>query len=389
MDDYDSGDEEFGGDDEDDLLSMDAMEVHQRVGALNLVAIAAYRKHQNERALKRRLINKVRGLQALKRTRIPSLLDTVSRYPDFVSRCKELLSEHGHGASKWRNTTSDFGLHRSKAKGAGYVGIWRALCDDGYEVGYSTVVSVGKCYNSRIAAKKHYRGLVDMKLIRMCKRAKDFNVDSKHQVCQYKMFNMILERLQCSEEEEDKVILQRGDHATVRTGSGATTNQRRILQATDFDSRVDEYQHDYCNPLATKLQATATYLHGLGVDGDKVKIPPKQLVHCKALQVNPSTSTQLLHDLYCMIQDPDNKRCFHNSDGSIKRVWHVRVDGGENESVNVEHNNILWTEFAERAGVEVLVVSHNESGGNTRELIERTDASKHHRCSCWLGCSCP
>jgi hypothetical protein len=364
-----------GTDDEDEEMDMDALEVFTGVGDKDLAKIAAYRKLQNERKLKRRLVHKVRALQVGQLTRSPSLRDTIVKYPDILDVCYKLLADHGHGASKWRDSSRAVSIHRSTQKGAGLKGLWRALRDMNYNVAYSTVCELGACSNSRKSARKWYRNLLEMKMIRMCKRAREFNVDCKHQIVQYHQFNLILQRLQEAEGEVDAVIINRDDHAIVRAGTGATTNQRRVLQCIDVPTqRVDEFQHDYCDPLATKLQATATLVMGLGqVDGQHVLT--RQLVHCKAVQVTPSTSTQLVHDLYQMLEAPDNQSVFYNEDGSIKRLWHVRADGGENESINVMYNNALWTDFQERTGIEVLLVTHNESGGNTRELIERLQAS--------------
>jgi hypothetical protein len=128
----------------------------------------------------------------------------------------------------------------------------------------------------------------------------------------------------------------------------------------------------------TRLQATATLAHGLGLDAHGACVPSKHIVYTKALQVTPSTGHQLMHDLYRQLEDPALHDVFYGPDGHVKRVQHWRVDGGGNEAVKSLLNRILWTKYMEQCNIDVLMVTHCESNGNIRELVERMQACITH-----------
>ena len=239
---------------------------------------------------------------------------------------------------------------------------------DGYNISYSSMIYLGH-HNKKCKSERHkYHQVVSMRLRRMVKKWTEDNLDSKYQMAQYQQFNTVLEALKASDQEQDVLIAERDDHAVERSGTGAGGNQKAVLQ--EHDSEVWEGTHDYADHLMTKLQATATLLYGLGTV-DEVPVEGKQVVYTKALQITPSSAHQVMHDLYRQLEDRELKNIFYNSDGHIERVPHWRVDGGSNEAINSLLNRILWTAYMERTGIDVLLVSHCESGGNIRELVER------------------
>ena len=209
---------------------------------------------------------------------------------------------------------------------------------------------------------------------RMVKKYMKDNVDRRHQMAQYDGFNHILETLRRADEQVHIGIYERDDHSITRSGtSGAQNNKRRIIQQA-ADGGVHECVHDYSHEDMTRLQATATLAHGLGLDAHGACVPSKHIVYTKAPQVTPSTGHQLMHDLYRQLEDPALHDVFYGPDGHIKRVQHWRVDGGGNEAVKSLLNRILWTEYMEQCNIDVLMVKHCESNGNIRELVERMQA---------------
>lgn len=70
--------------------------------------------------------------------------------------------------------------------------------------------------------------------------------------------------------------------------------------------------------------------------------------------------------------------------GEIKPFWHWRVDGGSNESKQTYYVQILWTEMCEILGIEVLLLTHRESGGNVREFVERMQGQITEHTNGWL-----
>ena len=362
----------YAGDDvDDDHLAFDALDISRMYEELNVTQLVAARKVQHKRALQRRLKQKCVGLMFRKGWRPCNVQRNIEKYPDLCLKVTELLRQQGHGANKWRHSSEEFAIHKSNAKGSGYRAVHRGLLAAGYKVGYSSMIYLGHHNNSCMTEKGKYQEVVSMRMRQMVKRFVEDNVDRKYQIAQYACYNEILTTLQQAEDEVDVLIAERDDHAIKRAGTGASSNQKRVLQ--EHDSEVWEPTHDYANVLMTKLQATATLFHGLGFRGG-VPVDEKQVLYTKALQVTPSSSHQLMHDLYRQLEDPSLSEIFYNSDGHIKRVQHWRVDGGGNEAINSSLNRILWVEYMERTGVDCLLVSHCESGGNIRELVERLQA---------------
>ena len=361
-----------GDDDEDEHYHMDAVDMARMYDTLNVPELVAARKVQHKRALKRRLQQKCIGLMFRKGWRPCNVQKNIEKYPDLHEKLAEVLRVQGHGANKWRNSSEQFTIHKSNAKGSGYRAAHRGLLADGYKIGYSSMTHLGHHNRKCKTEKKKYQEVVSMRLRKMVKRFMEDNIDRKYQIAQYEQFNTILATLKEAEGEQDVLIAERDDHAIKRAGTGVGSNQKAVL--TEHDSEVWEATHDYADALMTKLQATATFYHGLGSIED-MAVTEKQVVYTKALQLTPSSPHQLMHDLYRQVEDPELRDIFYNSDGHIKRVQHWRVDGGGNEAINSLLNRILWTEYMERCSVDVLLVSHCESGGNIRELVERMQST--------------
>jgi hypothetical protein len=365
----------LGDDDEDDVYHMDVMELSDMFEEMTMPHMVAARRLQAERRLKERLKQKAVALM-FRKGMYNNHESVVQKYPDIYDKMDEILKQQGYGANARRSSTEAFGIARNgqdcNVKGAGYRGVHNELLKQGYKISYTTTIYLGRCKNKRSREAANYRAGVDMVMRRMVKRFSEDNVDRRYQMAQYDQFNTIVDTLKRQAGEVDVGIYQRDDHAVYRAGTGAMSNRRRILQQREHE--VHEMTHDYAHAQMTKLQATAVHCYGLGEDADGLRIKDKQVVFTKALQITPSTPAQLMHDTYRMLEMPELRDNFYNADGSVKRVQHWRVDGGSNEAINSLLNRIYWVEYMERNAVDVLLVSHCESGGNVRELIERMQA---------------
>ena len=277
------------------------------------------------------------------------------------------------GADAWRRDAKRT-LHRSNKKGRGFRGIHKRLTERGIHISAGGFRELCSAAHARRKSAARYRELFQLKLRKRARTEDMRNHDSHTQNSQYAQYDRTAivnseHRGQCP-----VVMAQRDDHAEGKSNTAALTNQHAELVRAGVVP--GQPTHDYVTATQTHVQATATYIHASG------DAPSIETVFVKALSITPSTATQLMNDLYRSVEKHPEQ--FRMNDGTIKPWWHFRVDGGSNESKETYYNQILWTEFCEIMAIEVLLLTHRESGGNVKEFIERMNGQITEHTNDWL-----
>ena len=112
-----------------------------------------------------------------------------------------------------------------RAKGIGFTNVRNELRRNGYQIGYSSVRELCVATKQRTQQARRHNVVANVKLRRCVKRVGEAKLDTYNRRSFYKTLHYIRDKAH----QKWAAFLERDDHAGLRTGSSATTDQHRTM----------------------------------------------------------------------------------------------------------------------------------------------------------------